>query len=135
MHQSFPPVSGTATIDFVPYFSVLTGELIQNYISFLFAHLNIISPLALDFRQWLGAQILGTSATALDPSGEMMLNMVCILPQLVQEQFHKYHYARPMCNSCSHPALSRSNFINTTMLDQCATPAPTQPQPDVRCER
>ncbi|KAJ7898190.1 PLP-dependent transferase [Mycena olivaceomarginata] len=44
----------TATIDFVPYFSVLT---------------------ALDFRQWLGAQILGTSASALDPSGEMMLNM------------------------------------------------------------
>ncbi|KAJ7804934.1 pyridoxal phosphate-dependent transferase [Mycena olivaceomarginata] len=44
----------TATIDFVPYFSVLT---------------------AFDFRQWLGAQILGTSATALDPSGEMMLNM------------------------------------------------------------
>ncbi|KAJ7817380.1 PLP-dependent transferase [Mycena olivaceomarginata] len=54
----------TATIDFVPHFSVLT---------------------ALDFRQWLGAQILGTSATALDPSGEMMLNMVCILPWLVQE--------------------------------------------------
>ncbi|KAJ7837375.1 PLP-dependent transferase [Mycena olivaceomarginata] len=64
----------TATIDFVPYFSVVT---------------------ALDFRQWLGgeekinaycqrialqgtkrlAQILGTSATALDPSGEMTLNM------------------------------------------------------------
>ncbi|KAJ7830576.1 PLP-dependent transferase [Mycena olivaceomarginata] len=44
----------TATIDVVPYFSVLT---------------------ALDFRQWLGAQILGTSATALDPSGEMTLNM------------------------------------------------------------
>ncbi|KAJ7790056.1 PLP-dependent transferase [Mycena olivaceomarginata] len=62
----------TATIDFVPYFSVLT---------------------ALDFRQWLGAQILGTSATALDPSGEMTLNMVCIFPRLVQEQFHKYHYA------------------------------------------
>ncbi|KAJ7601323.1 pyridoxal phosphate-dependent transferase [Mycena rosella] len=64
-----------ATIDFVPYLSVAT---------------------ALDFRQWLGgenkinaycrqmavqgsnrlAQILGTSGMAMDPTGEMTLNMV-----------------------------------------------------------
>ncbi|KAJ7762384.1 pyridoxal phosphate-dependent transferase [Mycena maculata] len=64
-----------ATIDFVPYLSVAT---------------------ALDFRQWLGgeekintycrrvaiqgskrlAEILGTTATIMDPTGEMTLNMV-----------------------------------------------------------
>ncbi|KAJ7492082.1 PLP-dependent transferase [Mycena latifolia] len=65
----------TATIDFVPYLSVAA---------------------ALDFRQWLGgedkinaycrqmalqgskrlAQILGTTGTVMDPTGEMTLNMV-----------------------------------------------------------
>ncbi|KAJ7455931.1 pyridoxal phosphate-dependent transferase [Mycena galericulata] len=65
------------TMDFVPYLSVAT---------------------ALDFRQWLGgeekinaycreiavqgskrlAQILGTSATVMDPTGEMTLNMVVV---------------------------------------------------------
>ncbi|KAJ7742525.1 hypothetical protein B0H14DRAFT_2988364 [Mycena olivaceomarginata] len=66
-HYISLPQSATAP-NFVEQFKCMV------FVSFCTHRYQIVLT-ALDFRQWLGAQILGTSATALDLSGEMMLNM------------------------------------------------------------